>query len=74
MAVTKEDIHQLVDRLKEDQLDEVYEHVKDLLEGEQVDFTDSEIDGLVDQDEYYKDEERASDVQKQQDLSVREKL
>ncbi|MFB4160501.1 hypothetical protein ACE1TF_11495 [Geomicrobium sp. JSM 1781026] len=74
MAVTKEDIHQLVDRLKEDQLDEVYEHVKDLLEGEQVDFTDSEIEGLVDQDEYYKDEEQASDVQKQQDLSVREKL
>ncbi|GAK03843.1 hypothetical protein JCM19037_2198 [Geomicrobium sp. JCM 19037] len=74
MSVTKEDIHQLVDRLKEDQLDEVYEHVKDLLEGEQVDFTDSEIDGLVDQDEYYKDEEQASDVQKQQDLSVREKL
>ncbi|EZH64964.1 hypothetical protein DH09_20895 [Bacillaceae bacterium JMAK1] len=74
MTVTKDEVRQLVDRLTEENLDEVYNYLKDLLDNEEVELTDSEIEGIHDQDAYYANEEEASEVQKVKDLSSRGQL
>ncbi|MFC5713216.1 hypothetical protein ACFPU1_10500 [Thalassorhabdus alkalitolerans] len=75
MAVTKEEVRQLIDHLSPDQLEEVYTLIREMKEVEEQDeMSMKEADGLRDQEVYFESENSVNDEIAGKDLSRRDPL
>ncbi|WP_100397997.1 hypothetical protein [Bacillus sp. FJAT-44742] len=75
MAVTKEEVRQLIDHLSPDQLEEVYTLIREMKEVEEQDeMSMKEVDGLRDQEVYFESENSVNDEIAGKDLSRRDPL
>ncbi|WP_252314537.1 hypothetical protein [Sinobaca sp. H24] len=57
MAVTREELHQMVDHLTDEDADAVYTYIKELQELKEDELSEGQVNGLYDQDAYFEEGE-----------------
>ncbi|WP_252314052.1 hypothetical protein [Sinobaca sp. H24] len=57
MAVTREELHQMVDHLTDEEADAVYTYIKELQELEEEELSEGQVNGLYDQEAYLEEGE-----------------
>ncbi|PSL43573.1 hypothetical protein B0H94_11049 [Salsuginibacillus halophilus] len=75
MPATKEDVRALVDHLRQEQLDAVYEFIQEMKDTDEGSMTKGEIEGLYDEEAYFSEgENNPFDELQQKDIARKDRL